>query len=81
MVYLVKDFDKYNRMDCINSHGERTSVMPGKTFYSEMASRNDDPSRGYYRRRAFTAKAAEAMVARGEATIVAWSALRPGEVQ
>lgn len=81
MIKLVKDFDKYNRTDCIDSKGGRTAIMPGRAFYTEMALRGGDPSRGWGRRRAFTAKAAEAMVARGEAEIVAWSALRPGEAQ
>ena len=81
MIKLVKDFDKYNRMDCIDSKGGRTAVMPGKTFYSEMAPRGGDPSRGYGRRRAFTTKAVEAMVVLGEAEVVEWSALRDSEVQ
>jgi hypothetical protein len=79
MMKLIRDFDKFNRTDCIDSKGGRTAVMPGNTFYTEMRPRASGV--GYGRSRAFTRKAADAMVARGEAEIVEWSALRGSEAQ
>ena len=79
MIKLVKDFDKLNRTDAINTRGGRTAIMQGETFYSEMRPRAG--GFGYGRYRAYTPKAARAMVERGEAEIVEWSSLRKGEVQ
>ena len=39
MIKLVKDFDKLNRTDAINTKGGRTAIMQGETFYSEMRPR------------------------------------------